>query len=559
MDRIPLEIFNNFEEQLWEQLRKAGYGVPIALQDPMPLPVPGKGIRLFLIAYVHGVGQYRLMWGFAPDTALPCSIEDMLRVFHESLCVLIAKPGHPWSGFRVGATICSDTVAIINQEDSISLGWLRPYRFYGEISVLMIACDRYEMELLEKLHESQAIIEALHREVRERKSAEAALQSANKKIQALYEQSEASTKAKSSFLANMSHELRTPMNGIIGFSELLMRESLQPEQHEYVEIIGKSARDLLTLLNDLLDFSKVEAQKMTLERIHFDPVEVALEAAEVVSPNLRNSRVLLLADFDPALDKVVGDPTRFRQVLINLLGNAVKYTENGYVRIVLRRLSGGGHGVQSLLLRIEDTGVGIDPQFQARLFQAFTQSDATTTRKYGGTGLGLAITKNLVELMGGKITVESEVGKGSVFTVAVPFGESGEPKNLSGRGRVQAPEGFPAYCLLLDARKESRDSLLPALESLGLSVFVADSYDAAFALSQHIAFPLRIVDLPSLKDPMEELADWSREKRSVPLIGIQPTPAWANHDVRTLLSGIVNRPLYPGNLATKLWEAWTDR
>lgn len=559
MDQIPLEIFNNFEEQLWEQLRKSGYGVPVALQDPMPLPVTGKGIRQFLIAYVHGVGQYRLMWGISPEVALPCPIEDLLRLFHDSLGILTAKSGHPWSGFRVGATICSDTIAIINQEDSISLGWLRPYRFYGGISVLMIACDRNEMELLEKLNESQLTIEALNREVRERKNAEAALQTANKKIQALYEQSEASTKAKSSFLANMSHELRTPMNGIIGFSELLLRESLQAEQHEYVEIIGKSARDLLTLLNDLLDFSKVEAQKMTLERIHFDPVEVALEAAEVVSPNLRNSRVLLLADFDPALDKVVGDPTRFRQVLINLLGNAVKYTENGYVRIVLRRLSGGGHGVQSLLLRIEDTGVGIDPQFQARLFQAFTQSDATTTRKYGGTGLGLAITKNLVELMGGKITVESEVGKGSVFTVAVPFGESGEPKNLLSRGRVQAPEGFPAYCLLLDARKESRDSLVPALESLGLAVFVADSYDAAFALSQHIAFPLRIVDLPSLKDPLEELADWSREKRSVPLIGIQPTPAWANHDIRTLLNGIVNRPLYPGNLATKLWEAWLDR
>lgn len=557
---MQVELFNNFENLLWEQLRQAGHGLPRPLRDPLPLTLRrDSDIKRFLIAHLHGMGQYRIMWGFDPAVKVAGGTESLLGLFQQAVITLVRQPRAETQGLTVGAVICSDTVAIAHEEEDVSAGWVRPYRYCGGISVLVIACNLRERELLKELIENKATIEQLSHEVAERKRAEEALQAANQKVQALYEQSEASTRAKSTFLANMSHELRTPMNGIIGFTELLLREPLGTDQQEYVEIISKSARDLLSLLNDLLDISKVEAQKMTLEKIVFDPIDLALEACEMVSPKLRDGRVLLLADFDPGLTKLVGDPTRFRQVLINLLGNAVKYTEAGSVRIVMRRMTGGGLGIQSLMARIEDSGVGIEAQYLSRLFQAFTQSDETTTRKYGGTGLGLAITKNLVELMGGKISVESEIGKGTTFTLVIPFGESGEPRELSRWGKNNAPSDFPGYCLLLDSRKESRESLVPALESLGLVVFVADSYDAALALSQHIQFPIRVVDLPSLRDPVSDLQAWSRERSEAPLIGIQPSPYWAPTELRSMLSGLLSRPAYTGSLARRLWDAWSNR
>jgi len=528
VDTIQAEVFKLFEEIFRDLLARAGFSPPVPLSAVMAISKPEESaLRRFLIAHVHGMGQYRIMWGMQDSSIRDDDLSILLPMLGQAAQKLVALPGHELSGCSVGTVVATQLLGSYLDEADVSVGWLRPYLFRGGQCVLLLACDSSQRALALELMEKRATVERLNAEMAERKRTEVALQAANAKIQALYEESEASRRAKSTFLANMSHELRTPMNGIIGFSELLLRENLTPDQQEYVEIIGKSARDLLSLLNDLLDFSKVEAQKMTLEKIVFDPVDLALEACEMVSPNLRNGRVLMLADFDPGLGKLVGDPTRFRQVLINLLGNAVKYTEAGSVRIVLRRMTGGGHGVQTLMARIEDSGVGIDAQYLSRLFQAFTQSDETTTRKYGGTGLGLAITKNLVELMGGKISVESELGKGTVFTVVIPFGESGEPRELSRWGKSNAPADFPGYCLLLDSRKDSRDSLQPALESLGLVVFTAESFDAALALSQHIQFPIRIVDLPSLRDPVADLRGWSMDRRDIPLVGLQPFPSWA--------------------------------
>ena len=288
----------------------AGHGVPRPLRDPMPITLDNTllkkdGVQLFFVAHLHGLGQYRVMWGFDDSVRIAGGVETLLDYFYRALNQAVDCSDCDWQGFHVGAVICSRTLAVAHAEEEVSFGWVRPYRYCGGISVWVLAGDQRESELMRQLTAHRATIEQLSREVADRKMAEVALQEANQKIQALYEQSEASTKAKSTFLANMSHELRTPMNGIIGFSELLLREKLSPDQQEYVEIIGKSARDLLVLLNDLLDISKVEAQKMTLEKILFDPIDIALEAAEMVSPNVRDGRVLLLADFDPSLGKFV--------------------------------------------------------------------------------------------------------------------------------------------------------------------------------------------------------------------------------------------------------------
>ncbi len=226
--------------------------------------------------------------------------------------------------------------------------------------------------------------------------------------------------AKADFLAVMSHEIRTPLNGIIGMAGLLRRTTLDHEQREYGDIISSSADGLLGLLNDILDFSKIEAGKIDLEAVPFCPCSVLGDAAVLVAGKLQDKGVELVLAFDPGLpDSVIGDPGRIRQVMTNLISNAVKFTAVGAVTV---RASITTVGTASqLTVAVEDTGIGMDVESCARLFQAFTQADCSTSRTYGGTGLGLAICRRLIELMGGTIGVTSIPGQGSVFTFSIPL------------------------------------------------------------------------------------------------------------------------------------------
>lgn len=322
-----------------------------------------------------------------------------------------------------------------------------------------------------------------------RKAAQAEMQKAR-------ELAESASRAKSEFLANISHEVRTPLNGILGLTQLMAGSQQSPDQAEYLRLVDSSAKSLLGLLNDVLDFSRIESGKLVFEQI---PFELQAWVEETVAPHLitaRDKGLRLIVRIDDHLPpRVVGDPGRLRQVVSNLLSNAVKFTERGEIELAIQQVQAGG---QTCRLRFEvaDTGIGIPPEKHATIFEAFSQADSSTTRQYGGTGLGLAICDRLVRMMGGRIQVLSLPGKGSVFAFDALFGVGADESLPMAVGGATVQPVFQGLHVLLAEDHAVNELLMRrVLAQLGCEVVVARNGREAVALWQAGGVDLVLMDV----------------------------------------------------------------
>lgn len=288
-------------------------------------------------------------------------------------------------------------------------------------------------------------------------------------------EAEAANRAKSTFLANMSHELRTPMNGIIGMSQLLASTPLNDAQHEFADIINSSAQSLLSIINDILDISKIEASKLNIEHIDVNLRDIVEDAVAMMANQIADKPIELILDIQPDLPTTIqGDPQRIRQCLLNLMSNAYKFTQQGQILVTVNTKTIDGNSM--LEFAVTDSGVGIASEAMARLFRPFAQADSSTTRRFGGTGLGLSIVKNLVELMGGKINVTSEAGKGSRFWFSLPL-ESVAPVVI-----IDSTAHRNTRLMVIDDNRNQRDALVRQLTFQGYHVDAAADIAHANAL-----------------------------------------------------------------------------
>ncbi|MGF7160935.1 signal transduction histidine kinase/CheY-like chemotaxis protein/HAMP domain-containing protein [Rhodoligotrophos appendicifer] len=292
-------------------------------------------------------------------------------------------------------------------------------------------------------------------------------------LQGATKAADAANQAKSQFLANMSHELRTPLNAIIGYSEMLIEEAEDLGQDDFVPDLGKirfAGKHLLGLINDILDFSKIEAGKMDVVIEQFDVPELLRQVDSTISPLVTKNNNTLVIDVDPSLGMMLSDQMKLRQNLFNLLSNASKFTKDGTISLTARRFV-GKDGAEWMEFRVSDTGIGMTPEQLGRLFQAFTQADASTAHSYGGTGLGLAITKHFCRMLGGDVRAESTSGAGSTFIIELPatapqVSKDGDQPHL-------AAEEKPATVLIIDDEKSSREAIARALKAEGYQVINA--------------------------------------------------------------------------------------
>jgi len=434
--------------------------------------------------------RYRLLFERSPTAVYQTTLDGRMLACNDAFARLL---GHP------SAESCLarwSTAEHLNPEDRKALldqlartGKLEDYE------VCLRRCDGRPIWVLENATlvptrpDAPSVFEGTLVDITERKRAEQALAEAAAVA-------EAANRAKSEFMANMSHEIRTPMNGILGMTELALGTDLTPEQREYLEMVELSAENLLTLINGVLDFSKIESGKLTLDPTDFDLGQTLDDIVRTQAPLAHQKRLELAYHLAPDLPMAVhGDPTRLRQIILNLVGNAVKFTEQG--EVVLRVSREPSSDTRAVVhFAVSDTGIGISPEHQVSVFDAFTQADASTTRRFGGTGLGLAIASQLAKLMGGRLWLESTPGQGSTFHAVLPFGIAAQQQPVV-PGELSKLDGMAV--LVVDDNATNRWILRDMVGNWGMRpTMAANAREALAAIearrAQGSPFPLVLLD-----------------------------------------------------------------
>ena len=346
-------------------------------------------------------------------------------------------------------------------------------------------------------------------------------------IARLNQEVERATRAKSDFLASMSHEIRTPLNAILGMADLLSASDLNHDQRKYVAIFQRAGSNLLNLINDILDLSKVEAGQLSLEAIDFELADVVGRATELIRVRALEKGLAVTSAIAPELPPwFIGDPTRLRQVLLNLLGNSMKFTDRGSLHVAVQP-DPDDATPGSVRFAIRDTGIGIPADKLTSIFENFTQADTSTTRKYGGTGLGLSISRHFVELMGGRLWVESELGKGSTFFFTAKFGVSDRRGAILAAGETPAVRNptaadlTPMHILLADDSADNRFLIEAYLKGSACVLQFAENGEIALSKMQTEHYDLVLMDahMPVMDGytATEQFRDWERIRNQPPL------------------------------------------
>jgi two-component system, sensor histidine kinase len=374
---------------------------------------------------------------------------------------------------------------------------------------------------------------------------------------------QSASRAKSEFLANMSHEIRTPLNGVLGMAQVMARHPLAPDQAERLEVIRAGGESLLSVLNSVLDISKIEAGRLDLERRPFDLAEAVHAACDAFAAQARQKDLTFEMDIAPAaLGAWIGDVVRVRQVLANLVSNAVKFTSRGQVAV---RVEATGHG---LAFQVSDSGVGVPPEHLPRLFEKFSQADSSTTRRFGGTGLGLAISRELVELMGGTVTAASVLGEGSTFTFELPIERSTQvaERMTAAAEREAGPRG-PLTILAAEDNPTNRLILSALLEPLDVDLMLAENGVEAVAACDRRRFDVILMDaqMPEMNGLEAaraiRLLEVRRGLARTPIIAL--TANVMSHQIETYLAagmdGCVAKPIDSAKLLQAIDEALSAR